>query len=111
MADDEGPARPPDARLATGARVQLPAAARPLISVYVNGTLQAEGVDYVLGNGELRFIRPLRRPAERFWHRAVQTLAGVGIYNQGDAVDLHYVEADGTANVLTQVPLAFPPRG
>jgi len=89
----------------------LPAGARAPVAVYVNGTQQVEGVDYTLGPDEVRFARPLLRPRERFWHRAVQTLAGVGIYNQGDAVDVHYVDRDGTEQVATQVALVFPPSG
>ena len=78
--------------------------------VYVNGQEQVPGDDYTVEPGELRFLRALRRPRERFWHRAVQTLAGVGIYNQGDSVDVHYVAADGSRQVLTQVAPAFPSR-
>ena len=88
--------------------MQLPAGARPPIVVYVNGTEQVEGVDYTVGGDELRFSRLLRRPRERFWHRAVQTLAGIGIYNQGDAVDVHYVDRDGRPQVASQVAVRFP---
>lgn len=91
--------------------MDLPDGARRPIVVYVNGTEQVEGVDYTLEGRTVRFVRSLRRPRERFWHRAVQTLAGVGIYNQGDAVDVHYADRNGSAQVATQLPVVFPPDG
>jgi hypothetical protein len=101
----------PDPRSTAGARVGLPVGAQAPVVVYVNGVQQTEGADYVFERDEIRFTRPLRRPRERFWHRAVQTLAGVGIYNQGDAVDVHYADGDGGLHVVTQVAVRFPSDG
>jgi len=94
-----------------GAVARLPDGAGPPFIVFVNGVEQKAGTDYTVRDGEVRFLRSLRVPRERFWHQAVQTLAGVGIYNQGDAVDVHYQDPQGAVHVASQVRFHAPPGG
>jgi hypothetical protein len=91
-------------RSATGTRLPLPAGARPPFGVYVRGVEQTEGVDFVVGAGELRFTRPLHvgRP-ESWWQRLVSLGAGIGFYGQGDPIDLHYVDEGGAVVVASNV--------
>ena len=89
--------------------VRLPTGSRAPFQVFVDGVAQREGEDFAIEADRIVFHRRLRVPRERFWHRAVQTLAGVGIYNQGDSVDVHYRTVEGHEAVATQVTLEIDP--
>ena len=85
-----------------GTILRLPADARPPFDVYVNGVVQAEGTDFEYRDGALHFTRPLDagRP-EGLWQKLVMSTAGVGYYNLGDSIDVHYQREDGTAGVVS----------
>ncbi len=79
-----------------GRVVLLPAGASGSLTVYVNGDEQAEGADYVREDGRIVFARDLR------WARRTGVLgwflmatAGIGLYEDTDHVDLHWVDAAG----------------
>ena len=75
----------------TGTVLRLPAGAAPPYHVYVNGTEQAEGTDFVVEEGQLRFTRPLGAgKRERVWKKLVMSTAGIGFYGRGDSVDVHH---------------------
>jgi hypothetical protein len=82
--------------------LRLPAEARPPFDVYVNGVAQVDGTDYEYRDGAVHFRRPLDagRP-EGLWQKLVMSTAGVGYYNRGDSIDVHYHRADGSAAVVS----------
>ena len=86
----------------TGTILRLPADARPSFDVYVNGVVQVEGTDFEYRDGALHFTRPLDagRP-EGLWQKLVMSTAGVGYYNHGDSIDVHFHREDGTTAVLS----------
>jgi hypothetical protein len=82
--------------------LRLPAGAEPPFDVYVNGVVQAEGTDYEYRDGALQFVQPLDAgQPEGLWQKLVMSTAGVGYYNRGDSVDVHYHRADGSAAVVS----------
>jgi hypothetical protein len=85
----------------TGTVFRLPAEAQPPFDVYVNG-VQLEGTDYEYRDGELHFTKPLDagRP-EGLWQKLVMSTAGVGYYNRGDSIDVHFHREDGSTGVLS----------
>jgi hypothetical protein len=86
----------------TGTILRLPADARPSFDVYVNGVVQVEGVDFTYRDGAIHFTRPLDAgQPEGLWQKLVMSTAGVGYYNRGDSIDVHYQREDGTAGVVS----------
>jgi hypothetical protein len=82
--------------------LRLPAEARPPFDVYVNGVSVAEGADYTYRDGALHFARPLdagRR--EGLWQKLVMSTAGIGYYNRGDSIDVHYHRDGGGMGVVS----------
>ncbi len=79
----------------TGTVVRLPDGAGGPFEVYVNGTPQREGADFVVEDAVLRFRRPLRRGRRMGAVRQFLFSLGVNFYTEGDAVDLHYRDAQG----------------
>lgn len=86
-------------------RVRLPAdVARPF-EVYVNGVLQAEGVDYEIDGRTLVFDRELRTEGKLgFWRWASIFVGVAGTYRQNDSVDVAY-RRRGKPVVATKLPL------
>lgn len=73
-------------------RVALPSGAEPPVRVFVNGEEWAEGEDWSLDDGVLRFGRPLRpKPRLGFWRSLVLSL-GIGVYGdlRGDTLDVTF---------------------
>ena len=82
--------------------LRLPPEARPPFDVYVNGVAQAEGTDYTFEDGALRFARPLDAGLpEGLFKKLVMSTAGIGYYNRGDSIDVHFHREDGSAGVLS----------
>jgi hypothetical protein len=98
----------PDEGGTVGARVALPAGARPPFVVYVNGTEQAEGVDYLVEDGHVRFQRPLAPARPLGAVKGFLFSMGINFYNEGDAVDLHYTDADGRPGFASELRIAAP---
>jgi len=82
--------------------LRLPAEARPPLDVYVNGVSLADGTDYTLEEGAVHFVKPLDagRP-EGLWQKLVMSTAGIGYYNRGDSIDVHFHREDGSTGVLS----------
>ena len=82
--------------------MRLPADARPPFDVYVNGVVRAEGTDYTYREGAIHFTKPLDAGRhEGLWQKLVMSTAGVGYYNHGDSIDVHFHREDGTTAVLS----------
>ena len=95
----------------------LPRGAEPPYRVYVNGEERHEGVDFSIGEGVLRFTRPLRAQPPLGLGRKVMLAIGIGVYGdlKGDSVDIQYT-VGGQPRLATNVPLspgggAAPPPG
>lgn len=73
-------------------RVQLPPNVRPPFEVFVNGVLQAEGVDYELApdGGALLFRRELVQEGKLGFWRWFLGAWGIGTYRRNDEVDVRY---------------------
>jgi hypothetical protein len=88
---------------AHGSIVPLPEGAGPPFEVYVNGVLQAEGHDYVVEGGSLRFARrlvPPRPTTARFLAR----LMVAGRYKPEHTVDLVY-RSGGRREMAHRLPI------
>lgn len=85
--------------------VALPAGAEPPIRVFVNGAQRAEGADYVLEEGVLRFTPPLRAQPRLGLGRKTMLAIGIGVYGdlKGDTLDVQY-QRDGRPHTAT-IPL------
>jgi hypothetical protein len=86
----------------TGTILPLPAEAQPPFDVYVNGVQRTEGTDYTFEHGAIRFVEPLEagRP-EGLWQKLVMSTAGIGYYNRGDSIDVHFKLPEGGMGVLS----------
>lgn len=73
-----------------GRRVRLPEGAEPPVQVFVNGTEQREGADYVLRGREILFKRPLVREKVSKGRWAAMYLGLFGSYGDNETVDLHF---------------------
>jgi hypothetical protein len=86
----------------TGTRLALPAGAHPPFHVYVNGVEQAEGTDFAVEGGAIRFTRPLATERrEGLWKKLVMSTAGIGFYAKADAVDVHFADGAGMPGVVS----------
>jgi hypothetical protein len=97
--------------------VALPAGAEPPYRVHVNGEERHEGVDFAVGDGVLRFTRPLRARPPLGVGRKVMLAIGIGVYGdlKGDNLDIQYA-VSGQPRLASNVPLspggeAAPPPG
>jgi hypothetical protein len=86
----------------TGTILALPPEARLPFDVYVNGVQLTEGTDYTFEDGAIHFVEPLDagRP-EGLWRKLVMSTAGIGYYNRGDSIDVHYQLPDGGMGVVS----------
>ena len=90
-----------------GSRVELPHTVRPPFDVFVSGVPQAEGTDYEIAAGELRFSRELTRDNVGFWRWALMFFSIAGTYG-GQTVDVRYSQG-GQTNVATGLEI-LPPK-
>lgn len=94
--------------------IALPAGAGPPIRVYVNGEEWAEGTDFTVEDGQVRFSRLLRAQPALGLGRKVMLAMGIGVYGdlKGDSLDLQY-QAGGRTQMapiaLTAVSAGTPP--
>ncbi|HTI35500.1 MAG TPA: hypothetical protein VL422_17630 [Miltoncostaea sp.] len=72
--------------------VPLPPGAEPPIRVYVNGEEWAEGTDFTVEGGAVRFHRTLRAQPPLGLGRKIMLGIGIGVYGdlKGDTLDLSY---------------------
>jgi len=73
-----------------GRRVRLPVGAERPIQVFVNGTEQSEGRDYILHGRELVFSRPLVKEAVSGARWLAMFLGLFGSYGRHETVDVHF---------------------
>ena len=85
--------------------VRLPPGVEAPFDVYVNGVLQREGADYVVGEGELRFAADLAQEGRLGFWRWFLGAWGIGTYRSHDAVDVSYTSADGRPMSATNLPV------
>ena len=97
--------------------VPLPAGAEPPIRVYVNGEERAEGREFTVEDGRIRFHPPLRARPPLGVGRKVMLAIGIGVYGdlKGDSLDVRYT-VRGEDRLASDVPLspggaAGPPPG
>jgi hypothetical protein len=94
-----------------GTWVELPADVASDLRVYVNGDEVHDPADFRRDGGRLLFTRPLvPSRSDSFWERLTMMTAGVGFYGQGDAVDVHYLDASGRPGVSSNLRLQPPTR-
>jgi len=95
--------------------LRLPDGAEAPVAVWVNGSELAEGEDFSLDGGTVRFARPLRGQPAMGFRRKLMLAAGIGVYGdlKGDSLDVHFTVA-GRPRALTDLrltmPEAAPPR-
>ena len=72
--------------------VPLPPGAEPPFRVYVNGEEWAEGTDFTVEAGVVRFHRLLRAQPPLGVGRKIMLAIGIGVYGdlKGDTLDLGY---------------------
>ncbi|HYA07977.1 MAG TPA: hypothetical protein VEG24_00210 [Gaiellaceae bacterium] len=81
--------------------MELPANVPDLFEVYVNGVLQARGVDYEVDGRSLVFPRTIAQEGRLgFWRWASMWLGIAGTYRKHETVDVVY-EAGGRRQVAT----------
>ena len=68
----------------------LPRGVRPPFDVYVNGVRQELGVDFEVHDGQLVFVRELKKEGKLGLGRWALGAFGVGTYRQNDSVDVRY---------------------
>lgn len=76
-----------------GRRVRLPRGAQPPIKVFINGSLQQEGADYRISDGEIVFAEPIFKEDLRSlgtMRKVVLGLGLVGSYQRNETVDVEY---------------------
>jgi len=89
--------------------VRLPPGTREPFTVFVNGVRQAEGTDYVVTGGELRFTRELHRETRlSFWRWFIGAF-GIGTYGRNDQVDVAW-HVEGAPRVAHALEIT-PPTG
>lgn len=86
-------------------RLALPADVTSAVRVYVNGEEWAEGTDFTVADGHIRFLRPLRRQPRLGLGRKLMLSFGIGVYGdlRGDTLDLQYA-VEGVPRMVN-VPL------
>lgn len=78
---------------AIGRRVPLPRGAEPPFGVYINGTEQREGEDYVIRGGEIVFNEPIMKEDLRGLSTIRKLALGLGVigtYQKHETVDVEY---------------------
>jgi hypothetical protein len=88
--------------------VPLPPSVSEPFEVYVNGVLQAPGVDFTREGRELQFAKPLAKEGKLGAVRWASIFLGVaGTYRKNDSVDIVY-RAGGRKVVATGLPIISP---
>jgi hypothetical protein len=73
-----------------GRRIRLPKGAERPISVFINGTEQAEGTDYSIHGREILFSRPLVKEKVSRSRWLAMSLGLFGSYGRNETVDVHF---------------------
>jgi hypothetical protein len=73
-----------------GRRVRLPKAAERPIEVFINGTQQREGDDYLVRGNEILFSAPLIKEQVSRGRWLAMALGLFGSYGRNDTVDVHF---------------------
>jgi hypothetical protein len=80
----------PKGSFAAGERVRIPPAAEPPYTVYINGIVQAEGVDYNIEGRELHFTRPIVKEKMDTGRWLAMYLGLFGTYRKDEKVDIQF---------------------
>ena len=88
-----------------GSAVDIPEGVRTPFDVYVNGVKQAEGTDYEVRDGRLRFPDSLAQEGKLGLWRWFLGAWGIGTYRAHHAVDIAYTKADGQPAVAENLPV------
>ena len=94
----------PKGSYAAGRRIRLPRGAQPPIRVHINGVEQTEGVDYEVGDGEIRFARPIVKETVTKGRWAAMYLGLWGTYRKNEVVDVEYT-LDGKMKLAANVDI------
>ncbi len=86
--------------------VPLPAGAEPPIRVYVNGEERAEGREFTVEGGRIRFHPPLKARPPLGMGRKIMLAIGIGVYGdlKGDSLDVRYT-VGGEDRLASDIPL------
>ena len=76
-----------------GRRIRLPNGAERPISVFINGTEQAEGPDYSVHGREILFSRALVKEKVSRSRWLAMSLGLFGSYGKNETVDVHFRRA------------------
>lgn len=90
-----------------GRRVRLPRGAQRPIKVYINGSLQEEGTDYALHEGELVFREPILKEDLRSLGTVRKLVLGLGLvgsYQKNETIDVEY-RLRGRAELASDLPV------
>lgn len=96
-----------------GRRVKLPRGAGRPITVYINGQVQEEGLDYTIHEGQVIFKEPILKedlselPAFR---KLVLGLGLVGSYQRNETVDVQYA-LSGRTEFASDLAVTPEPSG
>lgn len=91
--------------------VPLPPGAQAPFEVYLNGVLQAPGVDYDVSGRALSFHKPLAKEGRLGLLRWASMFLGVaGTYRKNDSVDVVY-DAGGRRTVASGLEILPPGAG
>ena len=73
-------------------RVALPPGAEPPLRVFVNGEERAEGEEWTLEDGAIRFVHPLRPKRKLGLGRSIVLSLGIGVYGdlRADSLDVMF---------------------
>jgi hypothetical protein len=87
-----------------GRRVRLPGTAERPIEVFINGTEQEEGRDYMIRGSEILFSRPLMKEHVSRGRWLAMALGLFGSYGRNDSVDLHF-QVRGRTRVISEAEI------
>jgi hypothetical protein len=87
-----------------GRRIRLPNGAERPISVFINGTEQAEGSDYSIHGREIVFSRPLVKEKVSRSRWLAMMLGLFGSYGENETVDVHF-RRSGKTQVISDAEI------
>jgi hypothetical protein len=104
MGKAEDPKEIPKKSYAVGDRVRIPNGAEEPLTVFINGVLQREGVDYEIEGNEVRFVKPIIKEEIGTGRWLAMYLGLFGTYRKDEKVDLQY-KRKGKVELRSDVPV------
>ncbi len=105
MGKADDPREVPKGSYAAGDRVRIPNAARPPLTVFINGVEQKEGVDYEIEDREVRFVAPIVKEEIGTGRWLAMYLGLFGTYRKDEKVDLQFTNGEGKVELRSEVPV------